>query len=384
MINLTKFISVLLLFALLNACTSKQESVPYERLFNDSIQRGLPSIISHAKGFSVYQLDSVFRLDIYQPNLGQNIAATYYLSKKFSEQELAAHNNYLKIPLDSVAVFSGTQINAFERLGLLESIVGISEARYIINPDIAERLEEGSIMELSNSGSFYLERTLMLNPQLIFYSPYKFNEVHPLAAAKITMVPFFDFREKDPLGRAEWVKFTALFYDQMEEASELFQHIVTQYESYAAMVAEVEYRPTVFADKYFNGQWYVPGGQSYVAKLFFDSGSDYLWADDPHTGSFPLDYEVVFAKAHDADFWRILGSYGDTPSYAALESENGLYRHFKAFKNKQIIHCDAQATAFFETSPLEPQLVLADLIKAFHPELLPDYHAKYYKVLLKE
>jgi iron complex transport system substrate-binding protein len=147
------------------------------------------------------------------------------------------------------------------------------------------------------------------------------------------------------------------------------------------LASETKTKPTVFSDKYFNGQWYVPGGQSYISRLFSDAGADYLWSDDPHYSSFPLDYEVVFGKAHDADFWRIVGSYGDTPTYAGLEAENGLYKHFKAFQDRKVIYCNARESAYFETSPLEPQLILGDLIKAFHPELLPDYTPKYYKVL---
>ena len=33
---------------------------------------------------------------------------------------------------------------------------------------------------------------------------------------------------------------------------------------------------------------------------------------------------------------------------------------------------------FYESMPMEPEIVLEDLIHAFHPDLLPDYQPKYY------
>ena len=123
------------------------------------------------------------------------------------------------------------------------------------------------------------------------------------------------------------------------------------------------------------------GGQSYIATLFKDAGADYLWKDDTHNASFPLDYETVFSKAHNADFWRIVLSFDDKPSYDKLATENELYTHFAAFKNRKVIWCDAQKTAYFEKSSLEPHIVLADFIKVFHPQLLPDYEPEYYMTL---
>ena len=67
--------------------------------------------------------------------------------------------------------------------------------------------------------------------------------------------------------------------------------------------------------------------------------------------------------------------------YIEFDMRNELYAHFDAFKNKKIIWCDAQTSSYFEDSPLEPDIVLADLIHCFHPDLLPNYKPKYYKLL---
>jgi iron complex transport system substrate-binding protein len=38
-------------------------------------------------------------------------------------------------------------------------------------------------------------------------------------------------------------------------------------------------------------------------------------------------------------------------------------------------------TPSYESMPMEPELVLSDFIKVFHPELLPDYTPHYYRLL---
>ncbi len=338
----------------------------------------LTSSVQFARGFDIYQWEGITRLVIYHPQKSGELYGEYYLADVEMTSRFRDTSHMITLPLKDVAVFSSTQLSAFIKLGELGKVKGISEAAYIIDPEVRKRMQQDSIIELAGSGHFFVEKTLEVNPGLVFISPYNLEEQHALELTGIPLIPFFDFFETDPLGRAEWIRFTAAFCGKEEWADSIFGHTVDVYRSYARLADEVTKKPTVFSDKYFNGQWFIPGGQSYIARLFADAGADYLWKEDSHKASFPLDYESVFERAHDADFWRIIGSYGDIATYESLAAENELYKHFKAFQNRKVIYCDAEQTAYFENSPLEPEIVLADLIKAFHPELLPDYKPKYY------
>ena len=64
-----------------------------------------------------------------------------------------------------------------------------------------------------------------------------------------------------------------------------------------------------------------------------------------------------------------------------LDKTDSRYRDFKAFKDKKVIYCNLSERPFYELSPVEPDVVLADLIKAFHPQLLPDHQPVFYDVL---
>ena len=383
MIQKSSVFLLLILILFTGACRHRQPKPEIASVF-DAVLDSLPvSKVKYAKGFDLYEKEGVKKLVIYHPEISGREIAVFYIadSTTLKKYKTMGSQNVVVSKSDRVAVFSATQLNAFDKLSLLDHVIGITEAKYINNQAVKEKLLCGEITELGTNNHFFIEKIISVHPDYIFYSPYKFTADHPLKATGITLIPFFDYHEHTPLGRAEWIKFTAAFFNAEARADSVFNHIEQQYIYYTSLTDSLASKPTVFSDKYFNGQWYVPGGRSYIATLFKDAGADYIWKDDPNTGSFPLDYEVVYSKAHEADFWRIVGSYGDVSSYEALAEENALYRNFKAFKMKHVIWCDAQETAYFEKSSLEPHLVLADLIYAFHPELLPGYQPKYYEIL---
>lgn len=344
--------------------------------FDKNSESGIVSLVSYAKGFDIQVAGDITKLVIYNPQNLKNVMSTYYFTA--SSNKLEDATNVFTEQLNDVAVFSATQLNGFSKLNLIDRVIAISESEYIQNPVIKERHNKGDIVELAGNGNFYLEKTLEINPSVIFYSPYNMSQKHPLAATEITMIPYFDFMESNPLGRAEWIKFTGLFFGKEQEAIDIFDSIVFQYNSYNKLTQLVVNKPTVFSDKYFSGQWYVSGGQSYIAQLFNDAGADYLWKENQNTASINLDFEVVYNKAHDADFWRIVGTYPEGFTYDKLGAENNLYVNFKAFKDKGVIFCDSKASSYFETGTLEPHILLADLIFAFHPDLLDGYKPKYY------
>jgi iron complex transport system substrate-binding protein len=375
------FPSLLILFLSFPSCQNLKPDKRKQRSENRSIQPDSISKIIYAKGFDITFIGNVKALTIYEPGKKKKVRETIYILDGGKYIDTVARTRQFQSPIDSVAVFSATQLNALDKLGLLDKVIGVSEANYIRNKQVQERFQQGLVTELAGNGSFYVEKTLQVNPSVIFFSPYNSNESHPLTSTKIPMISFLDFMEDSPLGRAEWIKFTAVFFGKEKLADSLFSIIENEYINYKEIASKATTKPSVFSDKFFNGQWFVPGGQSYIAKLFEDANADYVWKDNPQSGSIPLDFEAVFNEAGKADFWRIIGSYNEKPGYENLAQENVLYTHFKAFREHHVIYCDAEKSGYFEKSPLEPQTALADLIKAFHPELLAGYQPVYYKVI---
>lgn len=368
--NKTRIFSVLtVIFFILFSIESQAHKTYHEN-------KNKKNIVKYAKGFSIVRhKNGDYTVTVYSPWEKETVLAKYHLVTG------KAHKGEIHIPVKRAAVFSATQLNAFSKLGLLNNVVGVSDLRFLQNTKIKQLAKEGKISELSAGGNIFTEKILETNPGILFYSPYRSGFKLPVALKGILTVPFLDFMEVSPLGRAEWIKFTAVFFNKEKEADSIFSNITSFYFKFKRLADKVSSRPTVFSGKFFGGQWYVPGGKSYIAQLFADAGANYIWKNNSNTNSIPLDFETVYQKAGDADFWRIVGTMGIKDFYRNLASENPLYTQFYAFKKKHILYCNSEKTAYFETSALAPHLVLADFIKAFHPELLPYYKPVYYKVL---
>ena len=139
--------------------------------------------------------------------------------------------------------------------------------------------------------------------------------------------------------------------------------------------------PTVASGRQIRDGWYIVGGQSYLAQIFEDAGAEYVMADNDDSGGTTLDFEEAFAKSVNADFWQIDGAYDGDYTLATLENEDPRYAHMNAFKRQQVLFCNLSRTPYRELSPVEPHILLADFVKAFHPELLPHYTPKYYNLI---
>jgi ABC-type Fe3+-hydroxamate transport system, periplasmic component len=231
-----------------------------------------------------------------------------------------------------------------------------------------------------------VEQALDLNPDLIMTYGVGNPEfdAHPkLLEAGLKVVLNSEYMESTPLGRAEWIKFTAAFFNQEMAANKAYAAIANRYREIAAKAREVANKPTVLANAPFRGTWYMPGGKSYVAQLLADAGATYLWADDTSSGSQPLSFEEVFERAQNADFWLNPGS---AKSLSELQQIDERFSQFTAFQKGNVFNNNKRLNEnggndYWETGVTNPHLILADLIKILHPELLPDHELFFYQQL---
>ena len=291
----------------------------------------------------------------------------------------------VRIPVQSVVSFSSTQWSVFMALGKVGLVKGILEGRDIHSPEMRALLEQGVVRDVGTESAKNVELMIQMHPDILLYSPYFDGNQDPLKVTGAVLFPFADYLENSPLGRAEWIRVVGLLAGCPQEADAWFDEIERRYLDLRDLCKEVEHRPTVFSDLPFNGQWYVAGGKSYIAQLFEDAGVDYIWKDNNSTASFPLDSETILAKAQHADYWRVANSSSLPMTYESLKRENALFALFDAYKNRKVIVCDIQPTGYFETSQMEPDVLLADFIYFFHPEKMEihknTYQPKYYHLL---
>lgn len=340
------------------------------------------SFIRYARGFSVTQHDDIAEVVIFNPwHRNDTLAHFFVVSKSAVLSDIDSQKLVVPTPLDRIIALSATQWGPLITLGEVGRIVGVSEGRFINDTLVRRLLNEGKLTDVGGEERYDVEKMLRLEPGAVFYSPNPTGVPAQLAYTRMNLIPWPDYLENHPLGRAEWVKLLGLLTGKDVEASRLFKHIETEYHSLKQLAASAKERPTVFSDKAFAGQWYVPCGQSYLATLLADAGSDYVFRSLEGEASVPLDIEAIFSKAAHAQYWRIAQAAPEGYSYPQILAENEFYGTFDAFKNHRIIFCNTAKTAYFEKGNLEPHQMLADLIAIFHPQLLPDHQPVFYQLL---
>lgn len=248
------------------------------------------------------------------------------------------------------------------------------------------RLDEGRTARIGIEGNFDTEVIMSVNPDLILISPFKRGGYEALKDVGIPLIPHLGYKETTPLGQAEWIKFVGLLLGDEAGANRKFAAIENRYNQLKSLAAEgkVKKRPVVFSGEMRGGNWYAVGGKSFLAQLFKDAGADYFLKEDTRSGGVTLDFETVYNRADEADYWRIVNSYPGQFTYDALLDQDPRYADFRAFREKAVIYCNMKQTPFYESMPTEPEVVLADLLAIFHPDLLPGHTPVYYAPLQNE
>lgn len=289
----------------------------------------------------------------------------------------------IPIPCKRIICLSSTQLTYFFSLDCLDPIVGINSSRHLFHQELNARVKSGVVKKVGKQGNFNLELIASLQPDVIFVSPFKRGGYASLKQLGIPLIPMAAYSEKTPLGRAEWIKFISLFVGKEKEATVQFNHVAKEYNRLSKLTSGIKKRPTVFSGKMRSGVWYVPGGDSFYAHYFKDAGAEYVFKDH-YTGARPLDFETVYSKCINADYWRLLLPEAIGYNRQMLKQEDARYQDFKAFKENKVFMCNIRSKPFYEENAMKPHVILADYIHIFHPDLLANHKPSFYEPLPNE
>lgn len=337
----------------------------------------------YAKGYQVHYLSDGIRLvDIQDPQAESTSSYHFALVPRgHTPENIPDGYTPIYTPVRSVICMTSLQLSNFICLDACDLVTGITSTRHLFNKEMNERLQNGKTQKIGIEGNFDSEVIMAMNPDVIFISPFKRGGYEAMRETDIPLVPHLGYKETTPLGQAEWIKFIGLFTGLEQEANTRFAAIERRYKQLQELASNVMERPVVFSGEMRGGNWYAVGGQSFLAQLFRDAGADYFLKDDSRSGGVTLDFETVYSQAESADYWRIVNSYNGNFSYEALQASDSRYADFRAFREHHVLYCNMKQTPFYESMPIEPDVVLADLIHAFHPNLLPDHQPVYYSLL---
>jgi iron complex transport system substrate-binding protein len=371
---------IIILLLIFNSCKNQQETkVEKVESINDSkIEYAKGFEISYYKGYKVITLKNAWP--------GAEKVFKYALIEKGTV--LDSPNDYddiVTIPLKSIVVTSTTHIPSLEMLKVDESLIGFPNLDYISSEKTRNRINEGFIKELGKNEDINTESLIDLSPDAVIGFAVDGNN-KTFNTVKNTGIPVIyngDWTETTPLGKAEWIKFFAAFYNKEELANQLFSEIETEYVKAKKLALKASSTPTVLSGAMYKDIWYLPQGKSWAAQFINDANGDYLWKDSEGTGSHSLNLESVLEKGEHAQIWIGPSYY---TSLSQLKEAHSVYQQFDAFKNNQVYSFtnkigETGGLLYYELAPNRPDIVLKDMIKILHPELLPKHNLFFFDLL---
>lgn len=363
------FFSLCLLWLFPSCEKRKKESIRSDKK-NES-----NTSIKYAKGFDIQEFNGYKKLIIKSPYPDAEQYQEFILvsdeARDFDGQ------NKVKVPVRKMVASSTTHIPMIEILDETNSLIGFPNTDYISSKKTRSRIEKNLVKELGNEQDFNTEILLSLQPDvMVAFSMGKSNKLYSnIEKNGIPVIFNGDWLEATPLGRAEWIKFFGALYDKEDEAARIFSDIESAYLEAKKLASKASESPSIMSGVLYKDKWNLPAGESFTATLYKDANTSYMWADSKGQGSLVLSFESVFEKARQATYWIGSGYY---TTLEELEAANSHYKEFHSFDTGNIYtfskrRSESGGVEYFELGPIQPHIVLKDLIKVTHPELLPDY-----------
>ncbi|MBQ7222577.1 MAG: ABC transporter substrate-binding protein [Bacteroidales bacterium] len=337
--------------------------------------------LSYATGFKVERFDDFTYVTLNDPwNEGRILHRYILVPKNQSLPDQLPEGTLVRIPIDRVVVYTSVHASILEELGEESRIIGVCEPQYLTSERIKSLVADGTIANVGEAVSPNIEKIVDIGTEVLLASP--FENIGYGAAEKLGLpiIEGADYMETTALSRAEWIKFYGLLVCKEALADSLFNSTEKNYEELKQLAATAQSRPTVITERKYGVSWSIPGGRSYMASIFEDAGSKYVFDDNEKKGATSVSFETVLERGRNADYWLMKYASDKPFTYANLRSEYPPYEYFDSFRNKKIYTCNTIQTPYYDEIMLYPEFLLADMIRIFHPELkLPDrYSQRYY------
>lgn len=377
--NALKNLSLVLLLSLaFTGCHNKSSKL---NDFNQPVY-----IPEYATGFDIKGADgkeSVL-ITVTNPWQGADSVTTWlYIARNGEDVPEGYTGQVLEGEAKHIVAMSSTHIAMLDAIGEVGRITGVSGLDYISNPDIQARRD--SIGDVGYEGNINYELLLSLDPDLVLL--YGVNGANSMESKlKELGIPFMyvgDYLEESPLGKAEWMVVLSEVVDKRENGKKTFATIPVHYNALKKKVAEnAKNSPTVMLNIPYGDSWFMPSTESYAIRLISDAGGNYIYKKNTGNASKPVDLEEAYLLASDADMWLNVGMLNTLDE---LKASCPKFVDTRCFKTGNVYNNNARVNSsggndYFESAVVHPELVLRDLVKIFHPELVEEDFV-YYKKL---
>lgn len=278
-----------------------------------------------------------------------------------------------------IVAMSSTYVAMLDALGEVDRVVGVSGIDFITNKTIQKNKQ--TIGDVGYDGNIDYEKLVSLSPDLVLL--YGVNGASGMESKlKELGIPFMyvgDYLEESPLGKAEWMVALAEVCGKRDGGAEIFGKLPERYEAVKARARNVADRPKVMLNSPYRDSWFMPSNKSYIVQLINDAGGEYIYKKNNSSASEPIDMEEAYLLTSKADRWLNMGSI------ASVEELKNTYPKFvgtKPMVTGELYNSNKRTAAngandYWESGVVNPDLVLRDLLKIMHPELVNEEFVYY-------
>ena len=284
--------------------------------------------------------------------------------------------------IERVICMSSSHVAMFDAIEEVERVVGVSGKYFISNEYVCAN---DNVLDVGYDSEANYELIVALDPDIVLlYGITGASSIeNKLRELQIPYAYIGEYLEEAPLGKTEWMVAIGEIVGQREKAEEIFQQIPVRYTLLKeAAAAATSAKPKVMINTPYADSWVMASTSSYVARLIADAGGDYIYRKNTSNSSMPIDLEEAAQLSANADVWINVGS---------LTSLSDMRRQFPKFADTpcvvkgEVYNCDKRSEPgrgndYWESGIVNPDIVLRDLIKIFHPELI-DEEFVYYRQL---
>lgn len=282
-----------------------------------------------------------------------------------------------------IVVMSSTHIAMLDAVGSTDRVVGVSCIDFISNPSIQARRD--SVGDVGFEGNINYETLLALDPDIVLL--YGVNGANPMEGKLTELdIPYIyigDYLEESPLGKAEWMVVVSEVLGKREAGERYFAEIPVRYNALKQKVADnAPDTPSVMLNIPYGDSWFMPSVENYTVRLITDAGGSYIYQRNTGNASVLIDTEEAYLLTSRADMWLNVGRVN---SLDELRVACPKFTDTRCFRNGYVYNNTLRTTAaggndYYESAVVHPDLVLRDLVKIFHPELVKEDFV-YYKRL---
>jgi len=362
------FTTILIAISILNGCqNAPKKSGPNDIVWIKN---------THAQLFRIGLTKTDSFLEVYDaPKSMLSVGKFYWGSSSKIEGYQKIENR------DKIVSLSAIHTGMLAELGLAKSIVGVESKQYIAHPAIYSSTLLDSVQELAPNGPVIPEKLANLKPQILIgyvFNIQEKNTIERIAKNHFPVIWANNHLEPHPLGRAEWIVAMGWLLGKSKESANVFKGISKEYLAIAKQAAEADQekksttgsnrskvQPTVMMNIPYNGQWFVPQGQSYMSQFILDAGGMPITLQPEGSGSNMVGLEKALQTMKLADIWINTDNCNTRKCLTEMEPR---VMNVKALQGNRVFNFNKKlnsngSNSYWDLGCVFPNLVLRDLYK---------------------